>query len=89
MLRITKVSERPQSVTLQLEGRVAGDGLEVLAAECRHWRACGKRARLDLARVAFVDSPGADLLRSLRRQGVEVTGAPPLIEDVLTEKRDP
>lgn len=84
MLRITTVCE-PGGTSLRLEGRIAGDGIVVLETECERWLASEQSVLLDFAHVAFIDSRGVELLRSLRRRGVEVSGVPPLIADMLDE----
>ena len=87
MLRITTVNE-PSGKSLRLEGRIAGDGIAVLETECERWLAREQSVLLDFVHVAFVDRRGVELLRSLRRRGVEVSGVPPLIADMLDEGCD-
>jgi anti-anti-sigma regulatory factor len=72
MLRIT-TTNCPQALTLQLEGRLEGPWVEVLA-QC--WSAAllnsnGRPVRIDLNGVTFVDGHGKALLAKMHAQGAE------------------
>jgi hypothetical protein len=75
MLRIT-TNENPQVLTLRLEGRLYGPWVAVLA-EC--WskavsRRGGRRVRVDLNGVTFVDFEGKARLAEMYAQGAELLG---------------
>ena len=89
MLRITRVREGPETITLKLEGRLAADWTDLLESECRRWVARGKLVLLDLSQVTFVDGLGVTLLRSLQTQQVNIVSAPPLIMDLLSNGGSP
>lgn len=70
-------------VTIRLEGRVVGPWVD----ECnRAWRSVqadlgGKRVRLDLCEVQFMDDRGTGLLREIRKAShAEVVADSPLTE---------
>ena len=70
MLRITRLSPKGRRVTIKLEGEIVGPWVETARDACT---IRGRRPRsLDLAGVTYVDAAGAQLLRDLRREGVEV-----------------
>lgn len=83
MLRISLVAEDASSVTLKLEGRIAGEWVTVLQAECARVLAAGQRLRLDFSDVTDVDALGARMLRGISSGDVEFVNCPPLIQDLL------
>lgn len=85
MLRITR-SDRPRNhVSLQVEGRIVGDDVRILDCECRSLLWTGSALRLDLAGVRFVDRAGVAVLRALRREGLEIEGCSPLLQEILDD----
>jgi anti-anti-sigma regulatory factor len=60
------------NVTIQLHGRLVADWLDELRL------AIGKNStatalRLDLTELRYADAAGVELLRSLRREGIEIS----------------
>jgi anti-anti-sigma regulatory factor len=86
MLRIT-VHDRPQALTFQLEGSLAGPWLPVLE-EC--WQSTLARQRrpvlrVDLTDVTFIDAAGQACLAALHDQGAEFVAADCLTKAIVAE----
>jgi anti-anti-sigma regulatory factor len=86
MFRIT-VHERPESLTFQLEGRLAGPRVQVLEES---WQSVLARqakliVRVDLTGVTFIDAAGKSCLAALHRQGAEFIAADCLTKAVVAE----
>lgn len=85
MLRITRMDGRRQATLLKLEGRLTRYDLvdlDAVIAACRGER---RRVVVDLAGVAFLDSPGAAALVAAQSDEVELVGASPFIQQLLQE----
>jgi hypothetical protein len=77
MLKITEQRDpEPESLSLVLEGRLAGPWVEELGVYCRT-RSVGKarRTTIDLTGVTFIDDKGKDLLARLWQQGADLRAA--------------
>jgi anti-anti-sigma regulatory factor len=86
MLRIT-VHDKPQALTFQLEGRLAGLWLRELE-EC--WQSTLNQQRkpilrVDLTGVTFIDDAGKACLAAMYRQGAELVAADCLTRDIVAE----
>jgi ABC-type transporter Mla MlaB component len=78
VLRITELSRKGR--TLRLEGEVLGPWVGALRDACAP---SGRRLRLDLAGVTYIDAAGVQLLRELAREGVELTACSNFIAELL------
>src|SRR5271157_3805825 len=86
MLRIT-VNDKPQAITFQLEGRLAGPWLRELE-ECWKSTLAQQRKpilRVDLTGVTFIDDAGKSCLADMHRQGAELVAADCLTKDIVDE----
>jgi ABC-type transporter Mla MlaB component len=85
MLRIT-IHHNLESLTFQLEGRLAGAWVRVVE-ECRQRTLAGRRpaVRFDLAGVTFIDAAGKAYLAEIHRQGAEFVAADCLTKAVVAE----
>jgi anti-anti-sigma regulatory factor len=85
MLRIT-VHDNPESLTFQLEGRLAGPWVRE-AEECRQRTLAGRRAslRFDLAGVTFIDAAGKAYLAAMHRLGAEFVAVDCLTKAIVAE----
>src|SRR3977135_2927136 len=86
MLRIT-VHDNPESVTFQLEGRLAGPSVGEVEASRRRTLAGSRRpsVRFDLAGVTFIDAAGKAYLAAMHRQGAEFVAADCLTKAIVAE----
>ena len=86
MLRIT-VHDNPQTLTFQLEGRLAGPWLRELE-ECWQSTLAHQRKptlRVDLSGVTFIDDAGKACLAALHCQGAEFVAADCMTKDIVAE----
>ncbi len=86
MLRIT-TQEEAMLVTFVLEGKCRGAWVEELE---RCWRttaasAAGRKLRVDLRKVGFVDDRGKELLTQMCTQGVQLVAAGPMMTSLVEE----
>jgi hypothetical protein len=89
MLRIT-VHDNPGSLTVQLEGRLAGPWVRELE-EC--WQSTRARPRkpvlrFDLTGVTSIDAAGKEFLAAVHTQGAEFLARGCLIRAVVAEITD-
>jgi len=90
MLRIT-VHDNPESVTFQLEGRLAGPWVREVE-ECRHRTLAGRRqpaVRFDLIGVTFIDAAGKAYLADMHCQGAQFVAADCLTKAIVAEVTEP
>lgn len=88
MLRIT-VHENLESLTFQLEGRLAGAWVKEVE-QC--WQSTLARQhrpvlRVDLTGVTFIDDAGKACLAAMHRQGAELVAADCLTKEIVAEIR--
>jgi ABC-type transporter Mla MlaB component len=88
MLRIT-VHDKPQALTFQLEGRLAGPWLRELEACWKSTLAQRRKSilRVDLTGVTFIDAAGKACLAVMYHQGAELIAADCLTKDIVAEIR--
>jgi anti-anti-sigma regulatory factor len=86
MLRIT-THENAESLTLQLEGKLAGPWVQELETCWQNCEKCdGKHAiHFDLTGLTFIDAAGKELLKALCRRGVKFTATGCLMKAVVAE----
>src|SRR5262245_34864015 len=86
MLRIT-THDTPESLTFQLEGKLAGPWVQELE-DCWQSERSGRNqttVRVDLSAVTFIDSAGKDLLAAMHAQGAEFVCAGCWMRAVVAE----
>ena len=86
MLRIT-VHDNQESLTFQLEGRLAGVWVKEVE-QC--WQSTLARQRkpilrVDLTGVTFIDDAGKACLAAMHRQGAELVAADCLTKEIVAE----
>jgi anti-anti-sigma regulatory factor len=86
MLRITS-HEKQDSLTFQLEGKLAGPWVEELEKCWRDTQAGGdgRRVRFDLTGLTFIDAAGKEFLAARCGEGVELVAAGCLMKCVVDE----
>ena len=86
MLRIT-IHDKPESLTFQLEGKLAGSWVRELERCCQSTQAAHPRPalRFDLTGVTFIDAAGKAYLAAMHRLGAEFVAADCLTKAVVAE----
>ena len=83
MLKITKVATSNQEITLQLDGRVTGQWIELLRESAESVLEERMRLTLDLENTSFIDCEGLALIKNLMGQGVRQVNAPLFVAEQL------
>ena len=83
MLRLTVRHQSPEETVLQVDGWVANEEAEVLAAEGRRLLRVSRRLVLELAGVAFIDAAGLALLEELAGPRLVLRDGSPFIQHLL------
>jgi ABC-type transporter Mla MlaB component len=83
MLKITRVASSNQEITLQLDGRVAGQWVELLRESAESVLAAGLRLTLDWENICFIDCEGLALIKSLINRGVRQVNAPLFVAEQI------
>ena len=85
MLRITMVS-KPESLTFQLEGRLAGPWVGEVEHCWQHAASqCKTAVRFDLTGVTFVDAAGKQFLAAMYMNGAEFIASGCLMRALIAE----
>src|SRR6266566_388061 len=86
MLRITTHND-PESLTFQLEGKLAGPWVRELENSWQHALAGTRKPfiRFDLTGVTYVDAAGKEFLAARHAQGAELIAAGCLMRAVVAE----
>jgi anti-anti-sigma regulatory factor len=91
MLKITKVVLARQEVTLQLDGRVTGQWVELLRETAELALREGSRLNVDLENVCFIDCEGIAVIKSLLDRGARHLNAPLFVAEQIrrcTDEKD-
>jgi ABC-type transporter Mla MlaB component len=83
MLRISQAGKTNHSVTLKLEGRVAGPWVGELRQVCETLLTEGRTLKLDLAEVTFADTSGVAVLSNFRSRGVGFRNCSPFVQEQM------
>jgi ABC-type transporter Mla MlaB component len=83
MLKITRVVQPGQEITLRLDGSVTGQWIELLRESAESVLEEGLRLTLDLENICFIDCEGLALIKNLMGQGVRQLNAPLFVADQL------
>ncbi len=76
MLKITRFATLDQEVTLQLDGQVAGQWVELLRTSAESVLEEGMPLALDLRNISFIDCEGVGLMKDLIDRGARQMNAP-------------
>ncbi len=83
VLKISRIGAPDHTVSLKLEGRVAGPWAEELRRVADTTLATDSILTLDLRDVSFVDQNGAALLTSLGKRGAQLLHLSPFVAEQL------
>jgi len=83
MLKITKVVSSDREITLQLDGSVSGQWIELLRESAASVLNEGLALTLDLKNICFIDCEGLALIKTLMGQGVRQVNAPLFVAEQL------
>jgi anti-anti-sigma regulatory factor len=70
-------------LTIKLEGQLAGSVVPAVRDACRERGRRSGRLLLDLAAVTYADAAGAELLRDLLAEGVEIGACSGFVGELL------
>jgi hypothetical protein len=89
MLKITRVAgtECDPVPILELEGQRLARGGAGVQRTCAELRSQANRIRLNLASVTFVDATGLELLRNLKREGIEIAACSSYLTVLLNREK--
>jgi ABC-type transporter Mla MlaB component len=83
MLKITRVVMSNREITLQLDGSVTGQWIELLRQSAESVLAERLQLTLNLENICFIDCEGLALIKSLMGQGVLQMNAPLFVAEQL------
>ena len=83
MLKISQIGSANHSVTLRLEGRIVGPWVREARETCEKFLGEGRKVKLNLAEVSFVDQDGVKFLADLVSRGVKLGGCSLFVEEQL------
>ena len=89
MLRIVEERATDNATTLRLDGRLAGQWVELLRASCEQALQNNGRLGLDLTGVSFADHDGVELLRRLEQQQVALLNCSPFLREQMKQPASP
>ena len=88
MLKITEVGLSEKEITLQLDGRVSGQWVELLRQTAESVLNRGLRLNVDLKNISFIDCEGIALLRMLIERGVRHKNPPLFVAEQIKKCKD-
>jgi anti-anti-sigma regulatory factor len=88
MLKITRTVLSDKEVTLQLDGRVSGQWVELLRETAESALDEGVALCMDLKNISFIDCDGIALIRNLIERGVRHANAPLFVADQIRKCKD-
>jgi len=83
MMKVTHVAEDEESVTLKIEGRIAGEWIDVLKEECLLYLEKKARLMLDFSEVSYIDDSGVKALKAMDRKRISLIGASLFLSGLL------
>ena len=88
MLKITEVVVSEKEITLQLDGRVSGQWVELLRETAESVLDKGVRLTVNLNNISFIDCEGIALIRSLIERGARYTNPPLFVAEQIRKCKD-
>lgn len=88
MLKITRAVLSKQEITLQLDGRLTGQWIELLRETAESLLDEGMRLNVDLRNISFIDCEGIALIRDLIQRGVQHLNPPLFVAEQIRKCKD-
>jgi ABC-type transporter Mla MlaB component len=88
MLKITRVVLSKREITLQLDGRVTGQWVQLLRDTAETVLDAGMGLNVDLKNICFIDCEGIALIKILIDRGVRHVNAPLFIAEQIRKCKD-
>jgi hypothetical protein len=83
VLKVTRVSRGVPALTVKLEGQLLRPWVAAVRDACRARGRRSSRLLLDLTAVSYADAAGAELLRDLVGEGVEIAACSGFVGELL------
>jgi anti-anti-sigma regulatory factor len=83
VFKLTWLSRGVPVLTIKLEGQLLGPWVAALRDACRERDRRSGRLHLDLTAVTYADAAGAQLLRDLLGEGVEIVACSGFVGELL------
>jgi anti-anti-sigma regulatory factor len=83
VLKVTRLSQGVPALTVKVEGQLLGPWVPAVRDACRARGRRSSRLLLDLAAVTYADAAGAQLLRDLVGEGVEIVACSGFVGELL------
>ena len=88
MLKITRTVLSEKEITLQLDGRVTGQWVQLLKDTAESVLRDGISLNVDLTNITFIDCGGIALIRNLIQRGVRHLNPPLFVADQINKCKD-
>ena len=88
MLKITTAVLSKQEITLQLDGRVTGQWVELLRESAKSVLDQGAMLNIDLKNISYVDCQGIALIKDLIRLGARHINPPLFVAEQIKKCQD-
>jgi anti-anti-sigma regulatory factor len=89
MLKITRSVLSEQEITLQLDGRVAGQWAELLRDSAESVLDEGLTLNVDLKNISFIDCEGIAVIRNLIQRGARHQNPPLFVAEQIKKCKEP
>jgi ABC-type transporter Mla MlaB component len=89
MLKITRSVLSEQEITLQLDGRVAGQWAELLRNSAESVLDEGLTLNVDLKNISFIDCEGIAVIRNLIQRGARHQNPPLFVAEQIKQCQEP
>jgi ABC-type transporter Mla MlaB component len=88
MLKITRAVLSEKEITLQLDGRVTGQWVQLLRDTAESVLDEGARLNVDLKNISFIDCEGIALIRNLIQRGARYLNPPLFVAEQIKKCKD-
>jgi ABC-type transporter Mla MlaB component len=88
MLKITRTVLSNRETTLQLDGRLTGQWIELLRETAESLLDEGMKLNVDLKNISFIDCEGSALIIDLIQRGVQHLNPPLFVAEQIRKCKD-